>query len=105
MSTPFSGSTFFSDYTKKGVCCYCDGRPPDYVESGSTGETYLRTCGYCKDDFGKPFPEQVRKAKLEEQGICTTCEFELALHGGQRTPHGCDVAIRALVRDQRAEID
>lgn len=101
-------STIYSEATAEGVCWFCKGlkgwqRGDDVNGGGQFIEAHFQACGSC-GGTGVPSEDQRRKAKLEQEALCTYCEFELSLHDDQHHPHGCDRAIRSIVRDQRSEI-
>src|SRR4051812_33692084 len=99
----------YTEATEKGVCWACQGkkghwREEDVNGGGQIEPRHYRPCTYC-NDTGRPGEEQLAKAQLEKMELCTDCEFELNLHRGQRSPHGCMFALRTIVKELRKKVE
>jgi hypothetical protein len=84
--------TPYSDAATKGICWGCDGK-------GRQGEgEFTWGCDWCSGT-GAPGEEQIRRAGLEELGLCSNCQLDLTLHHERPSGWTCTVAAQEVIKD------
>lgn len=93
----------YSNYTAKNQCWNCEGSKVRRHEDWN-GETFTARCGVC-DGTGLPSERQRHLATLEDQKLCTYCEFPEADHpDGQGSPYGCLRLVCKEVQTLKAQL-